>query len=85
MKAGRRHLRCACLGQRLYPGTAGPDRARQQPGADHHQITGLPSQGTLRFSGNPIAVGSTLSVADIAQLGYQHSGSQVTSAGTDSL
>lgn len=49
------------------------------------KITGLPSQGTLRFNGNPIAIGSTLSVADIAQLSYQHDGSQVTSAGTDSF
>lgn len=49
------------------------------------KISGLPSQGTLRFNGNPITVGSTLSVADIAQLSYQHNGSQVTSAGTDSF
>lgn len=49
------------------------------------KITALPTQGSLRFNGNPIAVGSTLAVADIAQLSYHHNGTQVTSAGTDSF
>lgn len=49
------------------------------------KITGLPGQGTLKFNGNELTVGSTLAVSDIDKLAYHHNGSQVTSTTTDTF
>ena len=49
------------------------------------KIAAVPTKGDLLLNGNLIAVGSTFSAADIANLSYQHDGSQVTSATTDSF
>jgi len=49
------------------------------------KISGLPSQGILKFNGNPVAVGSTFSVADIANLSYTQNGTQVTAPTTDTF
>ena len=47
------------------------------------KIAGLPSHGTLKINGSPVAIGATLSLADIQQLSYTHDGSQVGSSGAD--
>lgn len=49
------------------------------------KIAGLPAHGTLKLNGNPVAVGSTLSVADIDKLSYTHDGSQVIGATSDTF
>ena len=49
------------------------------------KLAGLPAHGTLKLSGNSIAVGSTFSVADISNLSYTHDGTQVTSTTTDTF
>ena len=49
------------------------------------KIAGLPAHGTLKFNGNPVAIGSTLSVADIDKLSYTHDGSQVIGATSDTF
>ncbi len=49
------------------------------------KISGLPSQGILKFNGNPVAIGSTFSVADIANLSYTQNGTQVTAPTTDTF
>ena len=49
------------------------------------KIAGLPAHGTLKLNGNPIALGSTFSVADIGNFSYTHDGSQVTSLATDTF
>ncbi|MBK7423680.1 MAG: hypothetical protein IPJ48_11585 [Propionivibrio sp.] len=49
------------------------------------KIAGLPAHGTLKLNGNPVAVGSTLSVADIDKLSYTHDGSQVIVATSDTF
>ena len=49
------------------------------------KIAGLPAHGSLKLSGNPVAVGSTFSVADISNFSYTHDGSQVTSVTADTF
>ena len=49
------------------------------------KISGLPVQGILKLNGSPVAIGSTLSVADVANLSYTQNGSQVTSVTTDTF
>ena len=49
------------------------------------KIASVPGQGVLRFNGNQLAVGSTLSVSDINKLSYTHDGSQVTGATADTF
>jgi VCBS repeat-containing protein len=49
------------------------------------KISGLPSQGVLKLNGNPVAIGSTFSVADIANLSYTQNGTQVTAPTTDTF
>ncbi len=49
------------------------------------KIAGLPAHGTLNLNGNPVRVGSTLSVADIDKLSYTHNGTQVIGATSDTF
>ena len=49
------------------------------------KIAGLPAHGTLKIDGTPVALGATLSLADIQRLSYTHDGSQVGASGADDV
>ncbi len=49
------------------------------------KLTSQPAQGVLKLNGNELTIGSTFAVSDIANLQYQHNGSQVLSNTTDAF
>ena len=49
------------------------------------KLTSLPGQGVLKLNGNELTIGSTFAVSDISNLKYQHNGSQVLSATSDTF
>ncbi|WP_320173984.1 DUF4347 domain-containing protein [Maridesulfovibrio sp.] len=49
------------------------------------QIKSLPTKGTLKYNGSPVAVGSSFSYDQVAKLTYSHDGSDVAVGATDTF
>jgi VCBS repeat-containing protein len=71
------------------PGTTQADLGLSDPDNSARQVivklTALPAQGVLKLNGNELSLNSTFALSDMANLRYEHNGSQVLAVTRDTF